>query len=276
MILLEVFYVYSVISNGTQIFRDLYAGTLVTAHRGGAKTAPENTLASLEAAINNLSDYAEIDVQETKDGELVLLHDNNLKRTTGVNWKIWETTLEEVKTLDAGSSFSADFAGEQVPTLREALELCRGRLELNIEVKNNHHNADVAVKTAEMITEMGMEDQCAISSMSYDFLKDVKEVNPQIRTGYIMSVAYGRVELLEYADFLSVHYDCVNERFMERAHEAGKEVHVWTVNSRKLMRRMKALGVDNIITDRPGVVREILMEDKTRAGFLELMRFAME
>ena len=215
-------------------------------------------------------------MQETKDGELVLLHDNNLKRTTGVNWKIWETTLEEVKTLDAGSSFSADFAEEQVPTLREALELCRGRLELNIEVKNNHHNADVAVKTAEMITEMGMEDQCAISSMSYDFLKDVKEVNPQIRTGYIMSVAYGRVELLEYADFLSVHYDCVNERFMERAHEAGKEVHVWTVNSRKLMRRMKALGVDNIITDRPGVVREILMEDKTRAGFLELMRFAME
>ena len=142
----------------------------MTAHRGGAKTAPENTLASLEAAINNLSDYAEIDVQETKDGELVLLHDNNLKRTTGVNWKIWETTLEEVKTLDAGSSFSADFAGEQVPTLREALELCRGRLELNIEVKNNHHNADVAVKTAEMITELGMEDQCAISSMSYDFL----------------------------------------------------------------------------------------------------------
>ena len=276
VILLEVFYVYSVISNGTQIFRDLYAGTLVTAHRGGAKTAPENTLASLEAAINNLSDYAEIDVQETKDGELVLLNDNNLKRTTGVNWKIWETTLEEVKTLDAGSSFSADFAGEQVPTLREALELCRGCLELNIEVKNNHHNADVAVKTAEMITELGMEDQCAISSMSYDFLKDVKEVNPQIRTGYIMSVAYGRVELLEYADFLSVHYDCVNERFMERAHEAGKEVHVWTVNSRKLMRRMKALGVDNIITDRPGVVREILLEDKTRAGFLELMRFAME
>ena len=91
-----------------------------------------------------------------------------------------------------------------------------------------------------------------------------------------MSVAYGRVELLEYADFLSVHYDCVNERFMEHAHEAGKEVHVWTVNSRKLMRRMKALGVDNIITDRPGVVREILLEDKTRAGFLELMRFAME
>lgn len=233
-------------------------------------------MASLEAAINNLSDYAEIDVQETKDGELVLLHDNNLKRTTGVNWKIWETTLEEVKTLDAGSSFSADFAGEQVPTLREALELCRGRMELNIEVKNNGHNADVAVKTAEMITEMGMEDQCVISSMSYDFLKDVKSVNPQIRTGYIMSVAYGRVELLEYADFLSVHYDCVNERFMEHAHEAGKEVHVWTVNSRKLMRRMKALGVDNIITDRPGVVREILLEDKTRAGFLELMRFAME
>ena len=91
-------------------------------------------------------------MQETQDGELVMLNDNNLKRTTGVNWKIWETTLEEVKTLDAGSSFSADFAGEQVPTLREALELCRGRLELNIEVKNNHHNADVAVKTAEMIT----------------------------------------------------------------------------------------------------------------------------
>ena len=121
-----------------------------------------------------------------------------------------------------------------------------------------------------------MEEQCIISSMNYSFLKDVKEVNPNIRTGYIMSVAYGKVESLEYADFLSVEYDCVTDDFVKRVHEAGKELHVWTVNSRKVMRRMKALGVDNIITDRPGVVREILMEDKSDAGFLELLRFVLE
>ena len=73
-----------------------------------------------------------------------------------------------------------------------------------------------------------------------------------------------------------MEYDCVTDDFVKRVHEAGKELHVWTVNSRKVMRRMKALGVDNIITDRPGVVREILMEDKSDAGFLELLRFVLE
>ena len=204
------------------------------------------------------------------------MHDNSLKRTAKVNRKVWEVTLSEVLEMEAGSHFNADYAGEKIPQLREALELCRGRLDLNIEVKSNGHNQEVAEKTAMLVTELGMEEQCIISSMNYSFLKDVKEVNPNIRTGYIMSVAYGKVESLEYADFLSVEYDCVTDDFVKRVHEAGKELHVWTVNSRKVMRRMKALGVDNIITDRPGVVREILMEDKSDAGFLELLRFVLE
>ena len=272
----EAAYLYSAVVKGTQLATDLYAGILVTAHRGGAKDAPENTLAALSMAMENRSDYAEIDIQETKDKELILMHDNSLKRTAKVNRKVWEVTLSEVLEMEAGSHFNADYAGEKIPQLREALELCRGRLDLNIEVKSNGHNQEVAEKTAMLVTELGMEEQCIISSMNYSFLKDVKEVNPNIRTGYIMSVAYGKVESLEYADFLSVEYDCVTDDFVKRVHEAGKELHVWTVNSRKVMRRMKALGVDNIITDRPGVVREILMEDKSDAGFLELLRFVLE
>lgn len=264
------------VSGGMKMGGRLYEGTLVTAHRGGARLAPENTLCALEAAIAHESDYAEVDVQETKDGILILLHDGSFRRTAGVNQKVWETELREVRSMDAGSRFGPEFAGEGIPTLREVLELCRDRLNLNIEVKSNGRNEEIAQKTAELIAELGMEQQCMISSMNYGYLRQVKEEYPAIRTGYIMNMTYGRVELLEYADFLSVESDCVDERFVERAHEAGKEVHVWTVNSRKEMRRMKALGVDNIISDRPGVVREVLMEDKSGAGFLELLRFGLE
>ncbi len=270
LFVLEAAYLYQAAFHATQIAEDLWGGTYVTAHRGGAAAAPENTLAALESAIDNASDYAEIDVQETKDGVLILLHDSDFSRTTGWRGKVWETDYRQVCALDAGSSFSDDFAGEPVPTLEEALELCQGRLDLNIELKSNGHNEGIVEKTVALIETKGMEGQCVITSMDYQFLREVKELNGDIRTGYIVTMAYGQVGALEYADFLSASRDCVTEGFVRRAHRSGKEVHVWTVNSRRDMRRMIAAGADNLITDRPGVAREVLEEDGSSLGFMEL------
>ena len=109
----------------------------ITAHRGGARKAPENTISALEYSIECGADFAEIDVQETKDGELILLHDDSLKRTAGVSKNVWEMNLAQIRKLDAGTSFHKRFRGEKIPTLEEVLKFCKGKLDLNIEIKYN-------------------------------------------------------------------------------------------------------------------------------------------
>ncbi len=273
LLALEAGYLYNTAAHVTLLTENMYGGTFITAHRGGAGAAPENTLAALKNAIENAADYAEIDVQETSDGVLILLHDNDFARTTGTYGKVWETDYAQVRQMDAGSRYSSEYAGEPVPTLEEALELCQGRLDLNIELKSNGHNEDIVEKAVQLIESMGMTGQCVITSANYRYLEQVKELNEDIRTGYIINMVYGRAERLEHADFLSVSFDCITEEFVRRAHEAGKEIHAWTVNSRKDMRKMIEAGVDNLITDRPSVAREVLEEDGGSLGFLEALGF---
>ncbi|MGN0335358.1 MAG: glycerophosphodiester phosphodiesterase [Lachnospiraceae bacterium] len=249
-------YVFN-LSGGTE---DDSGKILVTAHRGDSLHAPENTLESIRLAVEKKSDYVEIDVQETKDGVLVLLHDNNLKRTTGYNEKIWRTSYEKLQTLEAGGWFSRVYDGEPVPELASVLEYCRGKIRLNIELKSNGHNKDIAEKVVSCVQAQSMETECVITSMNYALLKEVKELAPEIKTGYIMNAAYGNLSDLKYADILSVKYSCVDEVFMLEAHTAGKAVHVWTVNNRQQMERMVRLQVDNIITDDPELARNVIAE----------------
>ncbi|GKT32798.1 glycerophosphodiester phosphodiesterase, partial [Aduncisulcus paluster] len=108
-------------------------------------------------AYKNGADYAEIDVQQTRDGHLVLLHDSSFKRTTGVNETVWDMTLEEIRTLDAGSHFDERFAGEPVPTLEEAIEAAKGKIKLNIEIKVNGHETDIERQVVEEIYKMNFQ-----------------------------------------------------------------------------------------------------------------------
>ncbi len=248
----------------------------VAAHRGGALKAPENTLSALEYAIACMADYAEIDVQETADDRLILMHDNNVKRTTGFNGKVWDLTLAQIKNLDAGVKFNKAFVGEKVPTLEEAIETARGRLLLNIEVKNNGHNANIVSRVVQCIEDENFVDQCVITSMDLDYLKKVKELNPDIKTGYIMVMAYGNVQNFDAADFLSVRYNYVTEPFVKRAHKYGKEVHAWTVNYPGDIQRMLNYDVDGIITDDPALVRGFSAgEEKLKSDFGSLMQYAL-
>lgn len=245
-------------------------GTYVTAHRGASHMAPENTLESIQEAINLVSDYAEIDVQETKDGIVVLLHDSNLKRTCGVNKNIWDVTYEELQTYDAGSWFSKDYVGTKVPTLAEVLELCQGKIKLNIEIKITSHQQNLVEKVVALIDEYDFERQCVVTSTNYSALARVKELNDTIKTGYILSVAYGYFYDNEYADFFSVKSSFINETLVRTAHSLGKEVHAWTLKSRAEVERMKLLGVDNMITDDPLMVRDIIYNDSSVATFKDL------
>ena len=255
-------------SNDTQqIFSDIR----ITAHRGVSYDAPENTMEAVALAVENHADYVEIDVQETKDGVVILLHDSSLARTCGDSRNIWEVTWKELSQMDAGSWFSSEFAGARVPTLEQVFQEFGGQIPMNIEVKNNGHNSDLVGKVLEMIELYHMEEYVMISSTSYAYVKQIKESNDRIPVGLILSAAYGNFFDSPYIDFISIRHNILTREIVERAHEQGKEVHAWTVNTKGAMERMKRLGVDSIITDLPLLAREIIYSEETLENIADLM-----
>lgn len=269
----DLIMVYDQIKNGGNITFEHMGSITITSHRGDSKNAPENTLPAVELALDSAADYIEIDVQETKDGEVVLMHDSTMARTTGVNKKVSDLNLEEIKQLDAGSWFSKEYAGTQVPTLREVLEVCKGKCNLNIEIKTGKNMPDLEQKVVDLIEEYDFSRQCVVTSVYKKSLKKVKEYNKEIRTGYILSSAYGRYYLDKEIDFLSMRTTLITERVVRLSHKYGKEVYVWTVNGKEDAIRMSQLGVDNIITDRPVYMRNVLYEqdgNQTLSSLLKL------
>lgn len=255
--------------------RNSIFGSYITAHRGYSSLAPENTIPSIQEAINAMSDYVEIDVQETKDGVVVLLHDSNLKRTTGVNKNIWNVTYEELQAYNAAKNFKGSFEVERIPTLEEVLLLCQNQIFLNIEIKITNHEQQLVEEVVRLIEDYDMEEQCVISSTNYNALTRVKNINESIKTGYIMTLAYGYFYNKENVDFFSVKSSFITQDMVKLSHSAGKEIHAWTVNDISEIRRMKQIGVDNIITDYPILVREVIYEDETTTSFLEFMKTIM-
>lgn len=268
-------YIYDSVRNGSNLKKESLLGIAVTAHRGASADAPENTIPALEKAIERMADYAEIDVQETKDGVVVLLHDSSLERTTNVSKKVWDVTYLELLEYDAGSWFSKEYEKTKIPTLSQALELCKGKINLNIEIKARNKAQSLVEKVVRLIEQYDFEQQCVITSTSYSVLTRVKELNPQIKTGYILAIAYGNFYNSEYADFFSVKSSFINENMVRLSHHLGKEVHAWTVNTKTELERMKQLGVNNIITDKPLLAKEILYKE-TKVTFLGLFKQLLE
>ncbi len=262
---------YLTVQNDSYNLKGALIGIRITSHRGNSIATPENTLPSLESAIEARADYAEIDVQQTKDGTIVLLHDYNLWRTTGLNKYLWELDYNDVRKLDAGSWFSEEFTGVYIPTLEEALEFSKGRIRLNIEVKIHGHEQELEEQLVRLIEEYHFENQCIVSSTNYTSLVKIKELNDEVHTGYIISAAYGNFYNKEYIDFFSMRSTFITRSIVESVHRSGKEIHAWTVNSEYEIERMKSLGVDNIITDNPYFAMEVLYRDDTNDSLIELL-----
>jgi len=268
LILIAAVIISSLFSYGIMYeFEDQINDVGITAHRGNVMYAPENTISAIRTASFNGADYAEIDIQQTLDGELVLLHDVSLRRTTGLNKKIWEVRLDEVKTLDAGVWFDDKFINERVPTLSEAISESKGKIKLNIEIKSNGHEQEIVRKVIEEIYKFGIEQSCVVTSLDYDILQEVETLAPELKTGYIMFVAMGDISKLN-VDFYSVEEMNINESFVTRAHLLGREVHVWTINESDDMTELINLGVDNIITDNEVLLREKLDAPNTKNNVL--------
>lgn len=266
-----LFSFYYTIKNNSFHLQEALSGIQITAHRGNSLMAPENTLPALEQAIEAHADAAEIDIQQTKDGILVLMHDRNLRRTTGINKEVASLPIEEIKKLDAGAWFGSDFIHTPIPTLEEAMQLCRGRIRLNIEVKPYRRSQGLEEALVSLIEQSDFEHHCLVSSTDYKVLKRVKDLNPNIKTGLILTALYGDYYGTEFIDYYSIRSPYITKSIVDSAHRLGKEVHAWTVNKITELERMKSLGVDSIITDNPILTREILYQDDTTESFISLL-----
>ncbi len=271
IILIGVLNLYRSLYHDSTYFSEAFTGIQISSHRGNSYVAPENTLPALESAIAANSDFAEIDVRQTKDGTLVLMHDRSLKRTAGVNDFIWDLSDVEINALDVGIWFSLDYQDTRVPTLEEVLIHCKDRIKLNIEIKTSPTDIDSEKKLVELIKKYEYENQCVVSSSNYITLKRIKLLNKDIRTGYILSAVYGNFYDKAYIDFFSIRSNFINLKVVNSIHKAGKEIHAWTVNTPSELERMKSVGVDCIITDRPSLAREVLYRDDTNGSFIQLI-----
>ena len=235
----------------------------ITAHRGASALYPENTMAAFRGAWELGADWVELDVQQTKDGQIVVLHDPNTRRTTGVNGNVWNMTYEQVASLDAGSSFSREFKGEPIPLLSEVADYARSTgLRLNIELKPTGHESVFEQTVIDIVKEYGIEDRCVITSQVYNVLENVKACDESITTVYVTSLAYGDVDHLSAADHFSIQSTSVTQRLVSRLHNQGAQIYAWTVNTKSSIDRMIERNVDNIITDNIELARQCVTESK--------------
>jgi glycerophosphoryl diester phosphodiesterase len=236
----------------------------VHAHRGASKVAPENSMAAVRAAIEAGADYAEIDVQRTADGVVVMWHDADFARMAGVTTRIEESTWDEIKDVDIGSRFSPRFAGERPARLSDVLDLAHGRIGLQIELKFYGEDRRLAGDVARMVGEKGMEDRVLLSSLVVPSLRLAKEANPRIRTAAIVTVAVGDLSRLD-VDALSLGGRVATPSVVRAAQRRGKKVLVWTVDDEASMSDWIDRGVDGIVTNEPALAVRVRAEREERS-----------
>ncbi|WP_155056427.1 glycerophosphodiester phosphodiesterase [Streptomyces blattellae] len=250
----------------------------VIAHRGASAYAPENTLAAIDKAAELGIDWVENDVQRTKDGELVVLHDDSLARTTDVEdvfpgrapWKVKDFTAAEIARLDAGSWFDPAYAGARVPTLQQYVRhVEHHHQKLLLEIKNPGLYDGIERETLKVLANEGWLDRghvagrLIVQSFSADSIRTVHEAKPDVKTGFLGTPSVA--DLQEYARFtdqINPSHLGVSTGYVSAVHgftgPHGKplEVFTWTVDDAQTARRVAGYGVDGIITNKPDVVRD--------------------
>ena len=250
-----------------------YGMPMIMAHRGYSDAAPENTLPAFQKCIDEDYSAAELDVQMLKDGTIIVLHDDNLKRTAGVDKNVWEVTYDEIKELDNGSFFSEEFKGTVIPTLDEVIKLAasgRNKLYLNIEIKRTGHDDGIAEKVVEIIENNDYLNNCDITSQDYATLEEVRQINPAALTAYTSVIGIGDIETLEAADIISIQQTFATYENIERIHRAGKHVFVWTVNEDDVMEKLVDLNVDAILTNDPGLCKSVI--ERHQSNMMDIVR----
>lgn len=233
------------------------------AHRGATGYAPENTIAAFDLAVDMKADYIEIDVQRSKDGELVLIHDTTVDRTTDGTGKVGDLTFEQLRSLDAGSWKGEQFAGELIPTFEEILDRYHGKIGILIELKAPELYPGIEEQVAEVLKERNLDkpqnEKIIIQSFNFESVKRVDQLLPKVPVGVLTSNrADTTLEALQefstYADWFNPSYGIVTEELVNRVHSQGMQIGSWTVRSQEAADFLFEMGVDAIISDYPDYV----------------------
>ena len=233
----------------------------ILAHRGASGAAPENTIAAFKKALVDGCDGFEFDVQQTKDGEIVVFHDWTLERTSNGNGYLRNHTLEELKKLDVGSWFNDNFKGEKIPTLEETLNIIPDDKLINIELKEEHSIERGTEKKVLDIIKKYPTKNIIVSSFSHNLLKNLKELDNSIKVGILLECALVNLDL--YIENLGFKIDAyhpgksfLNKKDIDYLNSKGIDINVWTVNTTKDFNLLKDMGVTRIITNFPKEIRK--------------------
>jgi glycerophosphoryl diester phosphodiesterase len=245
---------------------DLETETEIIAHRGASFAAPENTLAAVEAAIEAGADWVEIDVQQSLDDEIVVIHDSDLKKVGRVPLTVAESTASQLREVDVGSWFGEEFSDQRVPLLSEVLELCRDRIGLNIELKYYGGERDMERQVAEIVEAAGMQDQVVVMSLSHAAIRTFRNLRPDWTVGLLSTVVLGDMAGLD-VDFLAINGRAASRNLVRHAQGHGKKILVWTINDSVGISTMIVRGVDGIITDEPALAVSVLEQRRELEPF---------
>jgi glycerophosphoryl diester phosphodiesterase len=218
---------------------------MIIGHRGAAALEPENTLLSIERAMDIGVDAVEIDVHFSKDRELVVIHDATVDRTTNGTGPVSSYTVQEIKRLDAGK-------GEAIPTLQEVIDLIDRRVMLVIELKEEGTERSVV----DLIIRNNLFDKACVISFWHRFVKTVKEMDSRIKTGVLLvgSPVDACIATQACADALVMKYTFVDREFVKIVHEKGLKVFIWNIDDQDLLKPYVDMGVDAIGSNDPRVL----------------------
>lgn len=244
-----------VISNTINFVQPLKPFTSI-AHRGASYYAPENTMASFQKAVELGFDYIELDIRLSKDQQLVVIHDEDVKRTTNGSGAIGDFTVEELKMLDAGSWFSPDFSDERIPLLEDVLLQFGKKIGILIDVKSPETQPGIIDILSSLLSfhiENGINpDSLKVQTFNLDELKKFKEHLPSIGTGLLLNKPLDLLQLASYrpyASFLSIHHQLLSKAFIKQAQLLGFDIFSWTIKKQYQFSMMQRLGVHGIISD---------------------------
>ncbi|WP_195694613.1 glycerophosphodiester phosphodiesterase [Priestia megaterium] len=233
------------------------------AHRGASAYTPENTIAAFDKAVEMKADYIEIDVQRSKDGKLVVIHDTTVDRTTDGSGKVGNLTFEELGNLDAGGWKGEQFAGAQIPTFDEILDRYHGKIGILIELKAPELYPGIEENVAKKLKERNLDkpqnEKIIVQSFNHNSMKKMNKLLPKVPIGVLTSSSADTTEqalqeFSTYADYFNPSYGIVTPDLVNQVHSLGMKIGSWTVRSQEAANFLLDVGVDAIITDYPDYV----------------------
>jgi glycerophosphoryl diester phosphodiesterase len=237
----------------------------IFAHRGASAHAPENTLAAFQLAAQLKAPAIELDAKLTADGEIVVIHDQTIDRTTGGTGIIRKLPLAALRELDAGSKFDPKYKGEKIPTLSEVFEAVGHKLFINIEITNYANPLDnLPIKIANLVKQHNLQDWVLYSSFIGLNLRRAHRITPQVPLGLLTLPGYKnnliRSLIGKFTSYQALHPEVgdVTPQLIESTHQQGKRVHAYTVNDPDMMSQMFSWGIDGIFTDDPALALKLI------------------